>query len=261
MTEKAEAEVVEEKTSTQKMTNNLGGTKSLVISFDTTGSMSPCIMQVRQNLRNLVEEMTKDISGLKIGLIAHGDYCDGDNCISILDLTDDLDKIMSFITNAPNTSGGDEPECYELVLDRAKSMSWPEEGGSLVMIGDATPHEVNPNNIDWKEAVSVLKEMNVKVFPLQCLYRPHAQKANLFWEEVSGLSGTPLLMLESFGDSANHLEAMAYAAAGPEMYEAYTAKFASEVSTGKRTMATNNLTSNQTKLDAYVKGSTDETVS
>lgn len=220
--------------------------------------MSPAIAQVRQNLRNLVESMTQDMPGLKIGLIAHGDYCDGVNCINVLDLTDDLEKIMNFITNTPNTSGGDAPECYELVLQTAKGLSWPEEGGSLVMIGDATPHETNPTNIDWRAEIKALREKNIKVFPLQCLYSNHNKANNLFWEEVSGLGGTPLLMLESFGDSSNHLEAMAYAAAGPAAYDTYVSKFTSEVSEGKRAVATSNLSSNRSKLKSFVDGKSDD---
>lgn len=244
--------------STKEMAANLANTTAMVVSFDTTGSMSPCIAQVRQNLKNLVESMTQDIPGLKIGLIAHGDYCDGDNCINVLDLTDDLEKIMNFITNTPNTSGGDAPECYELALQTAKGLSWPEEGGSLVMIGDATPHEQNPNNIDWRAEIKALREKKVKVFPLQCLYNSHAKDNNLFWEEVSGLGGTPLLMLESFGDSANHLEALGYAAAGEAAYKGYVSKFAAEVSEGKRAFASSNLCDNQSKLDEYVSND-DET--
>lgn len=244
--------------STKEMATNLANTNAMVISFDTTGSMNPCIAQVRQNLRNLVESMTQDMPGLKIGLIAHGDYCDGDNCINVLDLTNDLEKIMNFITSTPNTSGGDAPECYELVLQTAKGLSWPEEGGSLVMIGDATPHETNPTNIDWRAEIKSLREKNIKVFPLQCLYNAGSKANNLFWEEVSGLGGTPLLMLESFGDSSNHLEAMAYAAAGPAAYDAYVSKFASEVGEGKRAVATSNLSSNRSKLKSFVDGKSDD---
>lgn len=250
--------------STKEMVTNLANTTALVVSFDTTGSMSPAIAQVRQNLKTLVESMTQDIPGLKIGLIAHGDYCDGDNCINVLDLTNDLEKIMNFITNTPNTSGGDAPECYELALKTAKGLSWPEEGGSLVMIGDATPHEPNPNgligspysgyptDIDWREEIKALREKNIKVFPLQCLYSPYDEFNNLFWKEVSSLGGTPLLMLESFGDSSNHLEALCYAAAGEKVYKNYVSKFATEVSEGKRASASKNLDENQIKLDEYV---------
>lgn len=236
---------------TNEMKMNLGGASSVVFSFDTTGSMNPCIKQVRQKLRDLVEMMTADIPDLKIGLIAHGDYCDGDNCIAVLDLTNDLEKIMNFITNTPNTSGGDAPECYEYALQTAKNMSWPKEGGSVVLIGDDEPHEQNPNNIDWRKEVAELLEKNVKVFPMQCLHSPHRTGPNKFWEEVSGLSGTPLLMLESFSDSANVLEAVAYASAGDEAYKNYKMRYDAEVVGGLRTCSTSNMVENQNKLEAF----------
>ena len=65
-------------------------------------------------------------------------------------------------------------------------------------------------------------------------------------------------MLESFGDSANHLEALGYAAAGDAAYKGYVSKFAAEVSEGKRAVASSNLCSNQAKLDEYL---TDESAS
>lgn len=237
----------------KEMKSNLGGAANVVFSFDTTGSMNPCIQQVRQNLRDLVEMMTADIPGLKIGLIAHGDYCDGDNCIKTLDLTDDLEKIMTFINTTPNTGGGDAPECYEFALQTAKGMSWPKEGGSIVLIGDDEPHEVNPNNINWRDECRQLLEKNIKVFPMQCLFNASRANVNKFWEEVSGISGTPLLMLESFGDSANTLEAVAYASAGAGAYEGYKMKFFSEVASGDRSVASSNLCSNQSKLEEFAK--------
>jgi len=236
---------------TKEMKSNLGGSPNVVFSFDTTGSMNPCIQQVRQKLRDLIEMMTADIPGLKIGLIAHGDYCDGDNAIAFLDLTDDLEKIMTFINTTPNTSGGDPPECYEYALQTARKMSWPKEGGSVVLIGDDEPHEVNPNNINWRDELRQMLELNVKVFPMQCLFSNLRVNANEFWEEVSQISGTPLLMLESFGDSANTLEAVSYAASGGAAYDAYKGKFASEVSSGMRSCATSNLVDNQSKLETY----------
>jgi Mg-chelatase subunit ChlD len=238
---------------TNEMKSNLGGSPNVVFSFDTTGSMASCIQQVRQKLRDLIEMMSADIPGLKIGLIAHGDYCDGDDAIAFLDLTDDLEKIMTFINSAPNTCGGDSPECYEYALQTARKMSWPKEGGSVVLIGDDEPHEVNPNNIDWRDEVRQMLELNVKVFPMQCLFRNGRVNVNKFWEEVSQISQTPLLMLESFGDSANALEAVAYASSGDAAYATYKTKFAAEVASGTRSSATNNLVDIQSNLETFSK--------
>lgn len=208
----------------------------VAISFDTTGSMSPCIADVRQKLKNLSEEMFKDIPGLKIALIAHGDYCDGDNCIKKLDFTNDLDAIMTFLESTPNTGGGDEPECYEYVFSIARDLSWPAEGGSLMMAGDARPHELNElvvnslltsikltNTIDWRTECAALKEMKIKVFPLQCL-RYENSRNNPFWEAVAEIFGTPLLQLTDFRESAANVEAVMYAAAGEAAYDKYEAK-------------------------------------
>jgi hypothetical protein len=254
-----------------EMRTNLGSPTAVAFSFDTTGSMSLCINDVRQKLRDLIESMTADIPGLKVALIAHGDYCDGDNVINILDFTDDLEKMMKFVNETPNTGGGDEPECYEYVLNQARFLSWPQEGGSLILIGDAPPHERghNPNNLDWREEITALKEKNVKVFPMQCLYSTHRTGANQFWEGVSQQSETPLLMLENFKDSTANLEAVAYASAGTEAYGKYMGKFAAcavpvasadyldfaeEVHKGAvgARLRTANLCSNQAKLADYI---------
>ena len=235
----------------QQIKDNLAGIKALVMSFDTTGSMNPCIKDVRQKLRDLAEMMFQDIKGLKIGLIAHGDYCDGDNCISILDLTNDVEKIMKFIANTPNTSGGDAPECYEYVLHQAKNLSWPEAGGAFVLIGDATPHEKNPNNLDWRKELHDLKEKKVNVFAMQCLKGGNGEQ-NAFWENVSGEAGTPLLVLESFSESAVTLGAVAYASTGDKAdYDTYKMRSAKLAPT-----ASLNLCSNIATLEAYAEANT-----
>ena len=48
----------------------------LVISFDTTGSMYPCLAVLRETVAKAVKRLFKDIPELRVGIIAHGDYCD-----------------------------------------------------------------------------------------------------------------------------------------------------------------------------------------
>jgi len=226
----------------------LGKTTSVVFSFDTTGSMQPCIAQVRKQLRDLAELMFTEIPNLKMGLIAHGDYCDGANCMSVLDLTSNLDEIMKFINDTPNTSGGDAPECYELVLHKAQSLNWPEEGGALVLIGDATPHpkEQNPDKLDWKDELRALMAKKVNVFPMQCLKNEYSKENNNFWEAVSQIADTPLIILDSFNDSADTLAAVAYATAGADHVKKYAAK-----TRARAGGATANLSTNLEKLTDF----------
>ena len=198
----------------------------VAFSFDTTGSMQPCIKQVRHHLEETCEKMFADIPGLRIGLIAHGDYCDGPNCICSLALTDDRANIFDFIRNAPNTSGGDSPECYELALHVARDLGWSpgkKTGRALVLIGDDVPHEpdfhANTNHLDWRVEVAALKEMGIRVYPLQCLGRAYQ-----FWSEVAHLADTKLMLLNEFCESGSTLEGVAYAAAGTAAFATYAAR-------------------------------------
>lgn len=167
--------------------------------------------------------MFTDLPTLKIALIAHGDYCDGPRAITLLDFTSDLDVIRRFLSEVPDTSGGDAPECYELAMNQARGLSWPEEGGTLVMIGDDEPHStdypLNTNKLDWKAEVKSLQEQKVKIFAMRCLTR------RAFWDDLAKLAQTPLLELTGdFQGSMASLEATAYAGAGTEAYAMYSGK-------------------------------------
>ncbi|MDF5714604.1 MAG: hypothetical protein PUP93_12125 [Rhizonema sp. NSF051] len=48
----------------------------VVFSFDTTGSMYPCLTQVRRKIKETVTRLINEITLIRIGIIAHGDYCD-----------------------------------------------------------------------------------------------------------------------------------------------------------------------------------------
>lgn len=194
---------------------DLGKATEVVFSFDTTGSMSPVIDDVRTQLREMIVRMSKDIPHLRIGVIAHGDYCDGPDCIKVLDLTNDHDKVIEFVENAPNTSGGDVDECYELVLHEARKLSWSGKDGVFVMIGDASPHgsayPMNEKHLDWKEELQELIKIT-KVYAMQCMRSGSHYGSNQFWDSVASLAGTSLLRLDNLQEAAVNLEGVAYAA-------------------------------------------------
>lgn len=220
----------------------------LAISMDTTGSMSPCIADVRQKLKDLAGDMVKDIPDLKIGIISHGDYCDREDCIKILDFTSDLEEIMDFLHNSPNTSGGDADECYELALNKAQTLSWPESGGSMVMIGDCDPHPVGyqfenfVNQLDWQQELKALLAKNVKVFPIQCMNSP-----STFWGAIAEISNTTLLRMTNLSDTAFNLGAVAYASTGD------VAALAAYSNKALRHGASDTFTSNVDSLKDYMK--------
>ena len=78
-----------------------------------------------------------------------------------------------------SVDGGDEPECYELVLNEVREkLSWtPGTQRSLVMIGDATPHPpTDPQNrrkLDWRvEAKKLHDHLGVRIYAVQVINEP-----------------------------------------------------------------------------------------
>lgn len=122
--------------------------------------------------------------GIRIGIVVHGDYGD-DYVIKILDIGTNQTEICTFVQTAERTwyfiflkksihffSGGDSPECYELVLHKARYFNWDEEAQKiLVVIGDSTPHpplSTNARGIDWKQELQELKKKGVRVYGVDC---------------------------------------------------------------------------------------------
>jgi hypothetical protein len=183
-------------------------TIDVLVSFDTTGSMYPCLTQVRRKAVELVTRLFRDIPGIRMGAIGQGDYCDGKRAITMLDLTSDSSALIDFIKTVPATDGGDSAECYELVLHQARSASW-RSGKSkvLVLIGDDVPHAPNyPDNrlrLDWRNERKLLQEAGIHVYAVQALNRSYATP---FYREVGELH----MVLDQFAHIGDLIMAICY---------------------------------------------------
>lgn len=141
-----------------------GGAMDILFSFDTTGSMSYILEEVKGRLSDMIQRLQADIPGIRIGVIAHGDYCDEEVFYleKHIDFTQNVAELSQFVGEVEGTGGGDQDECYELILRKAnKEFTWaPVSNKVLVMIGDANPHEpdykLNVDKINWRDEVSLL---------------------------------------------------------------------------------------------------------
>ena len=203
----------------------------LVISFDTTGSMYPCLSEVRRHTTTMCERLFREIPSLRVAIIAHGDYCDGDKVISQQDFTSDQEQIKQFIQNAPSTSGGDFPECYELVLRTVKGLSWRPDATmkSLILIGDAPPHEKNenPQKIDWREEAESLNNRNIQVFSVQCLNNGNKESFK-FYSEVAMATNGDHVFLDQFSYIKDMIQAICF----KQYNQDHLAQFEKEVQEG-----------------------------
>ena len=195
----------------------------IVFSFDTTGSMYPCLAEVRRHIDKASQELFKEIPNLRIGVIAHGDYCDARSTYVTkhLLLTEDANALTYFINNVERTGGGDAPECYELVLHEAQSFNWsPDSNKLLVVMGDEVPHPPahNPKRLDWREETKKLTQKGILVHGVQCLNRKHATK---FYADLADMTGGFHLPLSQFSDAVELIKAVAYQQVSPEALQNY----------------------------------------
>jgi von Willebrand factor type A domain len=208
------------------MTSNI----EIVFSFDTTGSMYPCLTQVRRNIKNTVTRLLDEIPGIRIGIVAHGDYCDAESTYvtKTLDLCGDVDKICDFVQNVEATYGGDAPECYELVLHEAQSLSWtPTNSKTVVLIGDDIPHAPaqTPQKLNWRKELDKLSEMGISVYGVQALNRSHA---TLFYKELAEKSGGFHLNLDQFSYITDFFLSVCYQQSSQEQLQAYEQEVAQQ---------------------------------
>ncbi|XP_046333954.2 uncharacterized protein LOC124116601 [Haliotis rufescens] len=202
-----------------------GGLMEIVFSFDTTGSMMRCLEQVRSQIQDMVQRLQADIPGIRIAIFAHGDYCDASNyVVQWIDFGASTPEICKFIRDVKPTGGGDFPEAYEVVLRRCQSvLSWtPGSQRSLVMIGDATPHEAddpqNEENIDWKTECRALRDMGVRIYGVQT---GGITDADEFWGQMARITLGRHLLLDQFSNIFDMIMAICYRERGADLLGAY----------------------------------------
>lgn len=200
----------------------------IVFNFDTTGSMYPCLDQVRRNLENTVGSLFKEIPNLRIGLGANGDYCDLRHYGYItkqVDLTTDLYTLTQFVRNVnPTGGGGNGGEAYELVLKQAQTaFNWSLNSRKiLVMIGDEIAHTPNyrdnVDRIDWRHEARKLADMGIQIYTIQCLSRPEAPP---YYSELARIGNGYHLYLDQFTDILSLVNAIVYRQVSEERVREY----------------------------------------
>jgi len=183
------------------------GPVEVVLSFDTTGSMYGHLDEVRRNLAGLIKTLTARVPNIRIGVIAHGDYCDADSSyvIKFLPLMTDYSKLEDFVAHVGATGGGDAPECYELALNKAnKAMGWAAgaRARALVLVGDANPHEVGYSwggktvKIDWRNQLKGLAGQKVQIY---AVHAGGAASSKPFYEALASETGGRYIPLAEMG--------------------------------------------------------------
>lgn len=132
--------------------------------FDTTGSMSSYIREVRAQIDTVVGSLLSEKSQIRISINGVGDHCDGANCLQLYDLSSNPAEVRGALDSIVMTSGGDEPEAYEcLALALAQHIPTASAGRrrAVVLVADSVPHgmidEACVGGVDYEKAFDALK--------------------------------------------------------------------------------------------------------
>ena len=229
----------------ESTTTSSDGMLDMVIAFDTTGSMSRYIDSVKEHVKTLIPKLFKQNPDLRIGIVAFGDYCDMPSkyefgrAYQVCKLTDDENKLMKFIINAKDTSGGDGDEFYELVIKKiVEETNWREGSTKAVLlIADAEPHKVGyswsnivvNNQIDWREEAKKAAEKGIKFDTLTI------GEARWYKEISSTTNGVSAPFITS-SKTSQLVEAAALARGGEKTRGIYTATMDSFKASGDAEM-------------------------
>ncbi|KAK6179314.1 hypothetical protein SNE40_011703 [Patella caerulea] len=206
-----------------------GGLFEIVFSFDTTSSMYCCLTQIRDRVQDMIQRLQADIPGIRIAVVAHGDYCDKKSkyVLQHIDFGATVPELCDFVRQIEGTFGGDLDECYELVMQRVRTdLSWtPNSQRALVMIGDADPHEKDYvfegfcPNIDWREELQHLKEMGVRIYGVKA--NGETCPADGFWKVISKETNGLYLQMEKFDMIFETLMAICYREGNTDILQDY----------------------------------------
>lgn len=194
------------------------GKLDMVIAFDTTGSMAAYIDAVRQEVAELVPRLFEDNDDMRLGIVAFGDYCDMDDASHFgrayqsIGLTNDQARLVDFVRNSKDTSGGDGDEFYELVIRKIVEETLWREGSTRVMllIADSKPHDVgysfghivSCNRVDWREEARKAADKGIKIDTVTITDEP-------WFKELSRMTNGVSSPFESGSKTARLVEAAA----------------------------------------------------
>jgi len=203
----------------------------IVIAFDTTGSMSSYIDDVKKHVVELIPELFAKTTNVKISIVAFGDYCDMKSdkeigrAYQVIDVNDNVKDLKAFVKGAQNKSGWDGDEFYELFLHKIRTeTSWRKDSNkAILLIADCNPHDkgysygniVKKAKYDWREEAQLCKGVEIKVDTLSIHGYP-------WYQELSKITDGLHMIFQSSNKTSKMMEGYTYARSGSRVHFAET---------------------------------------
>jgi Mg-chelatase subunit ChlD len=153
----------------------------LAFAMDCTGSMGSYIESATQNIRAIVEEIvTSEKSDIHLALVEYRDHPPQDTTFvtRVHDFTSKVKEMKGWLEQCEAQGGGDTPEAVADALHDVLKLSWrPEATKICILISDAPPHGLDPNNGDGfpegdptgVDPIKTVREMAEKQITLYCV--------------------------------------------------------------------------------------------
>lgn len=234
------------KTKTVKVKGSLKSKKEMldyVVAFDTTGSMSSYISDVKKHVEKLIPEMFSQDIDLKMKIIAFGDYCDMTSekvfgkAYQESQLTDNQNDLISFVRRAQSTGGGDGDEFYELVIKKiTEETPWRDGAKKAVLfIADCNPHKVGYSyssiirnaQIDWRQEAKKAAEQKIAFDTLSI----HGDEYK-WYKELSNITNGVYMPFKSSNKMSEVFKMSAYARGSAKSKTAFFAGASAAMASG-----------------------------
>ncbi|AEJ19035.1 vWA domain-containing protein [Gracilinema caldarium] len=140
-----------------------GKSVDLVVALDTTDSMRDDIDSVRAMLIPMLQEIIKNYSFFRIGMVLYKDYFE-EYLNKVIPFTSDFTSFQRTL-NAIRVGGGrDIPEAvYEALYVACTKFPWMAEEKLIILIGDAPPHPRPRGDITKEMVEKAAAERNLKI--------------------------------------------------------------------------------------------------
>jgi hypothetical protein len=149
--------------------------------MDATGSMSPYINNVKQHIKDLVNEIVASSNtDLRIAFIEYRDHKPEDRTFVTRthQFTSSVSEMKTWLNAARANGGGDGPEAVADGLAQAKTLRWrPNAAKISILITDAPPHGLVPSEdnsfpngtaIDPIEVAHELARKGIPIYTVGC---------------------------------------------------------------------------------------------
>ncbi|MFC9420017.1 VWA domain-containing protein, partial [Bacillus mobilis] len=129
-----------------------------MIAIDTTGSMGPYLKAAVASAEAIARKSLSAAQHARVGLVEYKDHSvDSFGARVVVPLTGDIQGLKKGLESLEPTGGGDDPEDVYSAIVTALSADWnPVAARSIVVIGDAPPHDPESDTCYTGEQVTRL---------------------------------------------------------------------------------------------------------